>query len=135
MYSLGVDSTKAGKDVAFSSAVKVEFSDPEVKRFFCDTEQAFLTEPTWLHFSGCLYFLPKIFAVPAFRPALEAMFPDPSLTLTYLLRSLMFPKNNVWEQVKQHDKDLFADVDRRVGIQVCEQWSFLLTSNAFFNPK
>ena len=47
----------------------------------------------------------------------------------------MFPKNNVWEQVKQHDKDLFADVDRRVGIQVCEQWSFLLTSNAFFNPK
>ncbi|KAG0589915.1 hypothetical protein KC19_1G057100 [Ceratodon purpureus] len=117
-FERGVDSTKAGKDVAFSSAVKVEFSDPEVKRFFCDTEQAFLTEPTWLHFSGCLYFLPKIFAVPAFRPALEAMFPDPSLTLTYLLRSLMFPKNNVWEQVKQHDKDLFADVDRRVGIQV-----------------
>lgn len=116
MYSLGVDATKASKDAAFASAVKVEFSDPEVKTFYCETDQAFLAEPTWLHFSGCLYFFPKLFAVPAFRPALEAMFPDTSLTLTYLLRSLMIPRNNVWEQVKQHDEDLFVDVDRRVGI-------------------
>ena len=119
MFSTGVDATKAGRDAPSASAVRVEFSDPEVTRFFCNTEQAFLTKATWLHFSGCLYFLPKLFAVPAFRPVLEALFPDPTLTLTYLLRSLMLPRNDVWEQVKQYDKDLFADVDRRVGIQVC----------------
>lgn len=99
--------------------MKVEFSDPEVTRFYCDTEQAFLAEATWLHFTGCLYFLPKLFAVPAFRPALEALFPDPSLTFTYLLRSLMLPRDNVWQQVKEHDIALFANVDTRVGIQVC----------------
>lgn len=67
----------------------------------------------------CLYFLPKFFAVPAFRPTLEAIFPDPSLTLTYYCEA----RNDVWEQVKQHDKDLFADADHRVGIQV---WSLLM---------
>jgi xyloglucan fucosyltransferase len=97
--------------------------------FFYDTEQAFLTEPAWLHLSGCLYFLPKLCAVPAFRPVLEVLFPDPSLALTYLQRALMLLKNKVWEQVKQHDKDLFADVDRRVGIQVGAQSSSPLTLN------
>ncbi|KAG0578811.1 hypothetical protein KC19_4G051000 [Ceratodon purpureus] len=117
-FEKGVDARKAGRDAPSVSAVKVDHSDPEKTRFFCNTEQAFLTKATWLHFSGCLYFLPKLFAVPAFRPALEALFPDPSLTLTYLLRSLMLPRNDVWEQVKQHDQDLFADVDHRVGIQI-----------------
>jgi len=121
MCSTGVDVSQADKNAASASAVKVEFVDPEWKRFYCNTEQAFLTEPTWLHFSGCLYFLPKLFAVPAFRPALEAIFPDPSLTLTYLLRTLMLPRDDVWEQVKKHDQNLFADADHRVGIQA---WSF-----------
>lgn len=117
-FEKGVDATKRGKYVPTPSAMKVEFSDPEVTRFYCDTEQAFLAEATWLHFTGCLYFLPKLFAVPAFRPALEALFPDPSLTFTYLLRSLMLPRDNVWQQVKEHDIALFANVDTRVGIQV-----------------
>jgi xyloglucan fucosyltransferase len=117
-FARGIDAILAGEDASLPSKVKVEFSDPEVKRFFCDTEQAFLSEATWVHFTGCLYFLPKLFAVPAFRPALEALFPDPSLTLTYLLRSLMLPNNAVWQQVKHHDNVLFAGVDRRVGIQV-----------------
>lgn len=118
-FARGVDARKAGEAVSpITSAVKLEFTDPEVKRFYCNTEQSFLTEATWLHFTGCLYFLPKLFAVPAFRPALEALFPDPSLTLTYLLRSLMLPRDVVWGQVKQHDKELFDDADRRVGIQV-----------------
>lgn len=30
----------------------------------------------------------------------------------------MLPRDDVWAQVKQHDEDLFAHVDRRVGIQV-----------------
>lgn len=125
-FSIGIDAIKAGEDFPLPSTVKVEFTDPEVKRFYCNTDQAFLTETTWLHFTGCLYFLPKLFAVPAFRPALEALFPDPSLTLTYLLRSLMLPRDAVWNQVKQHDNELFANVDRRVGIQVCLLFQFMV---------
>jgi xyloglucan fucosyltransferase len=126
-----VDARKAGIDAVFSSAVGGEFSDSEVRRFcfFVTRSRQFLTEPAWLHLSGCHYFLPKLCAVPAFRPVLEVLFPDPSLALTYLLRTLMLPKNKVWEQVKQHDKDLFADVDRRVGIQVGAQSSSPLTLN------
>ena len=123
--SIGVDAKKAGRDAPPAFAVKVDHSHPEVTRFYCNTEQAYLTEATWVHFTGCLYFLPKLFAVPSFRPVLESLFPDPSLALTYLLRTLMIPNDGIWEQVKQQDNALFANVDRRVGIQV-RDWQALL---------
>lgn len=121
ILSIGVDAKKAGRDAPPAFAVKVDHSHPEVTRFYCDTEQAYLTEATWVHFTGCLYFLPKLFTVPAFRPVLESLFPDPSLALTYLLRTLMIPNDGIWEQVKEQDNALFANVDRRVGIQVCSR--------------
>jgi hypothetical protein len=128
ILSIGVDAKKAGRDAPPAFAVKVDHSHPEVTRFYCNTEQAYLTEATWVHFTGCLYFLPKLFAVPAFRPVLESLFPDPSLALTYLLRTLMIPNDGIWEQVKQQDNALFANVDRRVGIQV-RGWHFSYISN------
>jgi hypothetical protein len=71
-----VDARKAGIDAVFSSAVGGEFSDSEVRRFcfFVTRSRQFLTEPAWLHLSGCHYFLPKLCAVPAFRPVLEVLF-------------------------------------------------------------
>lgn len=130
LLSIGVDAKKAGRDAPPAFAVKVDHSHPEVTRFYCNTEQAYLTEATWVHFTGCLYFLPKLFAVPSFRPVLESLFPDPSLALTYLLRTLMIPNDGIWEQVKQQDNALFANVDRRVGIQV-RDWHFLYISSIF----
>jgi xyloglucan fucosyltransferase len=114
----GVDSARAGKQIDPLYALNVDHSHPEKQRFFCNTEQSYLTQVPWLYFHGCLYFLPKLFAIPAFRTPLEALFPDPSLALTNLLRTVMLPNDYVWQTVKQHDDTLFKNADQRVGIQV-----------------
>lgn len=86
-------------------------------RFFCDTEQSQYTQVDWIGFRNNLYYTPKLFAVPSFRPLLEDLFPDRNV-LTHLLRSLMLPCDSVWSRVKQvHDAHL-RHAARRVGIQM-----------------
>ncbi|KAH8932227.1 hypothetical protein BDL97_19G060600 [Sphagnum fallax] len=121
-FEKGVDSARAGKRIDPLYALNVDHSHPEKQRFFCNTEQSYLTQVPWLYFHGCLYFLPKLFAIPAFRTPLEALFPDPSLALTNLLRTVMLPNDYVWQTVKQHDDTLFKNADQLVGIQVRFLW-------------
>lgn len=118
MTASGVDNAREGKPTSPLYAVKIDHSHPEKKRFFCNTEQAYLTQVTWAYFQGCLYFLPKLFAIPTFQTPLEALFPDPSLALTYILRSVILPNDNVWNEVKKKEIALFKDAHVRVGIQV-----------------
>ena len=87
-------------------------------RFFCDTEQSFYSTVTWLSSHGCGSFVPKLFAIPSFRPALEALFPDASLTYTQLYRSMMLPNNFVWERTKAV-KAAYLD---KANVQVTKTW-------------
>jgi xyloglucan fucosyltransferase len=86
-------------------------------RFFCDTEQAHYTGVSWIYFREALYFLPKLFAVPSFRPVMEDLFPD-RYVLPHVLRSIMLPSDAVWGRVRQVHDAHFRHADARVGIQV-----------------
>lgn len=84
-------------------------------RFFCSMEQAYLTQVTWLSLMGSLYFLPKLFAIPSYRATMEALFPDPSLALTHMLRTFMLPADKVWAQVKIKEKQYLNNMHTQVG--------------------
>jgi xyloglucan fucosyltransferase len=90
--------------------------DP-VKRFFCDREQRIYTKVPWQYFTSCLYFLPKLFAIPMFRTVLEDIFPD-RMAVTHLVRSTMLPSDTVWKRVLQTNRMYLEPADRRVGIQI-----------------
>lgn len=87
-------------------------------RFFCDTEQEYYKNVQWVYIMGCLHFMPKLFAVPSFRPVLEALFPDRAM-FTHILRDVLPPHNHVWRRVLhiEREKGLML-ADRRLGIQV-----------------
>jgi xyloglucan fucosyltransferase len=85
-------------------------------RFFCDTEQAQYTRVEWINFRNNLYFIPKLFAVPTFRPLLEDLFPNRKV-FTHLLRTVMLPCDPVWNRVKQTHDAHFRHAHRRVGVQ------------------
>lgn len=89
-----------------------------VPRFYCNMEQAFLqSEVPWIYFSSCIHFMPKLFAIPAFRPVLEDLFPDRMAT-THMIRSVMYPADAVWTRVKSVDRMYLKHADRRVGVQI-----------------
>lgn len=85
-------------------------------RFFCDTEQSQYTQVEWMNFRNNLYFVPKLFAVPSFRPVLEDLFPTRKV-FTPLLRTVMLPCDPVWGRVKQVHDAHFRHAHRRVGVQ------------------
>ena len=86
-------------------------------RFFCDTEQAHYRRVEWVGFRNNLYFAPKLFAVPSFRPVLEDLFPNHNV-LTNLLRSVLLPGDPVWGRVKQVHDVHFRHANQRIGIQL-----------------
>lgn len=101
----------------YASATTERWDFQPQPRFFCDTEQALYSNVDWIGFRNNLYYIPKLFAVPSFRPVLENLFPDRTV-LTHLLRTLMLPCDSVWGRVKQvHDAHL-RHADRRVGVQL-----------------
>ncbi|BBN01280.1 xyloglucan fucosyltransferase [Marchantia polymorpha subsp. ruderalis] len=104
------------RDLAtFASAMSNKWG-PE-PRFWCDTEQRFLTRVPWLTIDGCLLFLHKLYAVDMFRPALEALFPD-RIVLTRILRTLMLPADPVWERILHVNEVYLQNAAKQVGIQV-----------------
>lgn len=88
-----------------------------VNRFYCDTEQTFLSRVQWLSAAGCLYFLPKLYTIPSIRPTLEALFPKPGLTLTYVVRAAFLPGDEAWDRVQRTYAMHLENADRRVSIQ------------------
>ncbi|CAM6083108.1 unnamed protein product [Calypogeia fissa] len=86
-------------------------------RYYCNTEQAYISKVPWISIGGCLYILPKLFAIPAFRPALEEMFPD-RMALTHILRSAFLPSDPIWERV-DNVNDLYLRHTRSlIGVQL-----------------
>ncbi|KAG0601633.1 hypothetical protein M758_11G127700 [Ceratodon purpureus] len=87
-------------------------------RFYCDVEQENYKNVTFMYLTGMLYFLPKLFTVPSFRPVLEALFPD-RMALTSILREVMLPADEVWTRVQRMEQTyLEGRVDRRLGVQL-----------------
>ncbi|KAG0611497.1 hypothetical protein M758_7G144600 [Ceratodon purpureus] len=101
----------------YASATTERWDFQPQPRFFCDTEQAIYSKVDWIGFRNNLYYVPKLFAVPSFRPVLEDLFPDRNV-LTHLLRTLMLPCDSVWGRVKQVHDAHFRHADRRVGVQL-----------------
>jgi xyloglucan fucosyltransferase len=86
-------------------------------RFYCPTEQRFLSNVTCVGLVGCQYLIPKLFSIPIFRPTLEALFPT-RMVLTHLLRSLMLPTDIVWRSVENVEAMQPDHADRRLGVQI-----------------
>lgn len=115
-YFVGVATSKM-YDTAIYALTANDFWCHPGARFFCDTEQGYLGHIPWIYINGCLYYLPKLFAIPSFRPVLEELFPD-RMALTHLVRSSMLPSNEVWRRIEQIRSAYLKDVDRLFGIQV-----------------
>ncbi|KAL3675249.1 hypothetical protein R1sor_025197 [Riccia sorocarpa] len=99
------------------AATMEEYQYQPNSRFFCDVEQDYFKRIPWLYFTGCLYSIPKLFAIPAFRATLEELFPS-KLVLTRVLRSVMLPNDSVWNQIIAADAQHLKKADRRVGLQI-----------------
>ncbi|CAK9867831.1 unnamed protein product [Sphagnum jensenii] len=121
-----IDRARSGgesDDVLESWIYGVQTADPPSytchpgNRFFCDTEQAYLSQIPWLYFDGCIYFLPKLFSIPMYRMVLEELFPD-RMALTHVLRAVMLPSDEVWSRIQQADHVFLKNADHRFGIQV-----------------
>ncbi|KAJ7547631.1 hypothetical protein O6H91_08G096000 [Diphasiastrum complanatum] len=104
--STGLYAVKSGETYAAPSS-----------RLFCSTELNQADDIPWVLLAGCMYFLPRLFSVPHFRPALEALFPD-YMVLTHVLRSIMLPADPIWARVLSARKAYLQGADRMVGIQV-----------------
>lgn len=92
------------------------FFQPE-NRFYCPTEQSFLSNVTCIGVVGCQYTIPKLFSMPSFRPTLESLFPT-RMVITDLLRSLMLPVDPIWREVEKVEAMQPDRADRRVGVQI-----------------
>lgn len=118
-----VDSVRKENEVIESWVYGVLPADPPTfschpgGRFYCGTEQAYYDAVPWIYFDGCIYFLPKLFTIPSFRPVLEEIFPD-RMALTHILRSVMLPSDAVWSRIHQVDMVYLRHADHRVGFQV-----------------
>ncbi|BBN17007.1 xyloglucan fucosyltransferase [Marchantia polymorpha subsp. ruderalis] len=112
-----VDEQAAENVSRLLTRVKVHNGWQPVNRFYCDSEQAFLSQVPWMQIGACLHFLPRLFAVPKFRPVMEALFPD-RMALTHLLRSALLPSDAVWERVLNVDEVYLEHTERQIGVQV-----------------
>ncbi|KAG0557458.1 hypothetical protein KC19_11G132000 [Ceratodon purpureus] len=86
-------------------------------RFFCDTEQEYYKNVTWVYFNSCFNFLPKFFTVPSFRPILDVLFPD-RMVLTRILRDVMRPADPAWIRVKNINRGYLEHTNRHLGVHV-----------------
>ncbi|CAK9277758.1 unnamed protein product [Sphagnum jensenii] len=122
----GEDDEEESQQLLHSSSNNVEIYATDVSdstqfqpynRFYCPTEQRFLSNVTCVGLVGCQYLIPKLFSIPIFRPTLEALFPT-RMVLTRLLRSLMLPTDIVWRSVENVEAMQPDHADRRLGVQI-----------------
>lgn len=109
-------SSRSAPESPYAAGIATNQWQPE-QRFYCTDEQTVFSKSTFVYLSGFVYTIPKLFATPVFRPALEALFPD-RIVLTRLLRSAFLPGNPVWKRVKGLHEGYLRPTDRLVGIEV-----------------
>ncbi|KAJ1258559.1 hypothetical protein BS78_10G084800 [Paspalum vaginatum] len=86
--------------------------------FFCSNDQGVLARVNWLLVYSDLYFVPSLYAVPAFRVELRRLFPAKESAAHLLARYLFHPSNSVWGMVTRYYHSYLAQATRRVGVQI-----------------
>ncbi|WVZ82002.1 hypothetical protein U9M48_029319, partial [Paspalum notatum var. saurae] len=86
--------------------------------FFCGNDQVVLGRVNWLLVYSDLYFVPSLYAVPAFRAELRRLFPAKESVAHLLARYLFHPSNSVWGMVTRYYHSYLAQATRRVGVQI-----------------
>jgi xyloglucan fucosyltransferase len=118
-----VDSSVGSQDPATTTVhatdmtIRHEWRVQPDNRFFCITEQKFLSNVPWVFLQGNQHFLPKLFVIPSFRTTLESLFPS-RLVLTHVLRRSILPGDSVWQRVEQVREMQPDHADRRLGVQI-----------------
>ncbi|KAG6552343.1 hypothetical protein Mapa_006197 [Marchantia paleacea] len=100
----------------YASAMNDEWVGPE-PRFWCNTEQKYMSSVTWLTVSGCTLFVHKLMAIDIFRQAMEDLFPQ-KIVVTYLLRSVLLPTDPAWERILHVNEVYLSGAQKQVGVQV-----------------
>ncbi|CAM6100092.1 unnamed protein product [Calypogeia fissa] len=118
-FQLWVDKTEYKNPTQVDELHAVDFGDrfQPLDRYYCNTEQAYMSRVPWISMSGCVYFLPKLFAIPAFRLALEDMFPD-RMALTHVLRTVFLPSDHIWERIDDINDLSLRHTQSLVGVQL-----------------
>ncbi|PWA69826.1 galactoside 2-alpha-L-fucosyltransferase [Artemisia annua] len=88
------------------------------KLFFCDQDQSFLQNVSWVIMKSDNYFIPSLFLMPTFEQELHTLFPEKETVFHFLGRYLFFPTNPVWGLITRYYNSYLAEADERIGIQV-----------------
>nr|GEU44819.1 galactoside 2-alpha-L-fucosyltransferase [Tanacetum cinerariifolium] len=92
--------------------------DDHDKLFFCDQDQSFLQNVSWVIMKSDNYFIPSLFLMPTFEQELHTLFPEKETVFHFLGRYLFFPTNPVWGLITRYYNSYLAEADERIGIQI-----------------
>lgn len=92
--------------------------DDHDKLFFCDQDQSFLQNVSWVVMKSDNYFIPSLFLMPSFEQELHTLFPEKETVFHFLGRYLFFPTNPIWGLITRYYNSYLAQADERIGIQV-----------------
>ncbi|XP_071731571.1 galactoside 2-alpha-L-fucosyltransferase-like [Rutidosis leptorrhynchoides] len=92
--------------------------DDHDKLFFCDQDQSFLENVSWVIMKSDNYFVPSLFLMPKYEQELHSLFPEKETVFHFLGRYLFFPTNPIWGLITRYYNSYLAQADERLGIQV-----------------
>nr|XP_043639559.1 galactoside 2-alpha-L-fucosyltransferase-like [Erigeron canadensis] len=92
--------------------------DDNDKRFFCDQDQIFLQNVSWVIMKSHFYFAPALFFIESFEKELTALFPEKDTVFHFLGRYLFLPSNPTWDLITRYYETYLAKSDEKIGIQV-----------------
>ncbi|KAL8244128.1 hypothetical protein R6Q59_010386 [Mikania micrantha] len=92
--------------------------DDHDKLFFCDQDQIFLQNISWVIMKSQFYIVPSLFLIKSFKQELNTLFPDKDTVFHFLGRYLFYPSNPVWELITRYYDAYLAKSDEKIGIQI-----------------
>ncbi|KAK9080427.1 hypothetical protein SSX86_000185 [Deinandra increscens subsp. villosa] len=88
------------------------------KLFFCDQDQNFIQNVSWVIMKSQFYFAPSLFLIKSFEQELASLFPEKETVFHFLGRYLFHPSNPVWELITRYHRTYLAKSDEKIGIQI-----------------
>ncbi|PWA49459.1 fucosyltransferase 8 [Artemisia annua] len=92
--------------------------DTQNELFFCDQDQIFLQNVSWVIMRSHFYYIPSLFLIKSFEQELAALFPEKESVFHFLGRYLFFPTNPVWDLITRYYRAYLAKSDEKLGIQI-----------------
>lgn len=88
------------------------------KLFFCDQDQIFLQNVSWVIMKSQFYIAPSLFLIKSFQQELATLFPEKETVFHFLGRYLFSPSNPVWELITRYHRAYLSNSDEKIGIQI-----------------